>query len=171
MKQYLERSWRIVSGVASDEDLNGMVVHSGLCHFMKDGKEYCRKYYKKENSWFGMCLFRLLAEVRVLQDFRKLMYSICIVLRAELYSPICQLHMKEILSTLRSRDSSEMNEIVVTERVRGRRNKSFEANSNKQMHRRGCFSSGIVEFQDTMSQHRQRRERQPVERGKDSWLR
>lgn len=88
MKQYLERSWRIVSGVASDEDLNGMVVHSGLCHFMKDGKEYCRKYYKKENSWFGMCLFRLLAEVRVLQDFRKLMYSICIVLRAELYSPI-----------------------------------------------------------------------------------
>ncbi|PIK36871.1 putative poly [Apostichopus japonicus] len=115
MKQYLERSWRIVSGVASDEDLNGMVVHSGLCHFMKDGKEYCRKYYKKENSWFGMCLFRLLAEVRVLQDFRKLMYSICIVLRAEVYSPICQLHMKEILSTLRSRDSSEMNEIVVTD--------------------------------------------------------
>ncbi|KAJ8017929.1 Ubiquitin carboxyl-terminal hydrolase 36 [Holothuria leucospilota] len=107
MKQYLQRSWRIVSGEASNADLNGMVIHSGLSHFMKDGKEYCRKYYKKENAWFGMSLFRLLAAVRLKQEFVQLLYSICIVLRAEHYSPLCRLHMKKLLNMIRQRESSD----------------------------------------------------------------
>ncbi|KAJ8050506.1 hypothetical protein HOLleu_03735 [Holothuria leucospilota] len=96
LREFMERSWRIVSGRASETDLYGLIIHSGLSHFMKDCKDNCKKYYRKEHQWFGITFFRLLAAFNRLDEVRRLFYSICIVLRAEYQSPLCRFHLERI---------------------------------------------------------------------------
>ncbi|XP_071819589.1 uncharacterized protein [Apostichopus japonicus] len=109
-RQFLQRSWRIVNGNASSSELNGMIIHTGLSHFMKDAKQFCKKYYRKSQAWFGLSLFRLLSAVHKIEEFRRLLYSICIVLRSEHFTEICHDHVNNLLDKIHKQVPDQMKE-------------------------------------------------------------
>ncbi|KAL2081754.1 hypothetical protein ACEWY4_023607 [Coilia grayii] len=82
MQNYLQRCWRIVNGLANDNDFKLTTLRTCKSHLMKQASELCKKQYSIKDSRYmvGMYMFSLLVNSKNIQEICSIVYDVCIVL-------------------------------------------------------------------------------------------
>jgi len=114
MPAYIDRCWKIVTGEATEKDMQKTVFHICLSHHMRLMKKLCLDFYKQDFT-YGMYLISLLVNARTLAEFEEIWRDITyIVLSENLTDNVisCSRRIDEKINSLDSNSKSTYSEYL-----------------------------------------------------------
>ena len=80
MDMYLKRCWRIVTGLAKEDDLKCTLLRTCKSHLMRQASEVCKKQYTTKDSRYmvDMYIFSVFVNSKNMQDISAHVYDVCI---------------------------------------------------------------------------------------------